>query len=152
MLLLGCGAFLTDVAERADVVELALARGATWSEAGRPALQSATTAALTPTLNSMAVMGLVMMPGMMTGQMLGGQPPVVAGCYQVMIMYLVCAASCLTTLVLLGLASTAAFDTARHALRRGALAPRPPAQRRDVSGCVEIKFRALHAFDATSSP
>ena len=129
---LGCGAFLTDVAERADVVELALARGATWREAALPSLRSATTAALTPTLNSMAVMGLVMMPGMMTGQMLGGQPPVVAGCYQVMIMYLVCAASCLTTLVLLGLASTAAFDTARHALRRGALAPRPPAQRRDI--------------------
>ena len=108
---LGCGAFLTDVAERADVVELALARGATWREAALPSLRSATTAALTPTLNSMAVMGLVMMPGMMTGQMLGGQPPVVAGCYQVMIMYLVCAASCLTTLVLLGLASTAVWKS-----------------------------------------
>ena len=40
---LGCGAFLTDVAERADVVELALARGATWHEAAAPALRSATT-------------------------------------------------------------------------------------------------------------
>ena len=49
----------------------------------------------------MAVMGLVMMPGMMTGQMLGGQPPVVAGCYQVMIMYLVSAAGCITTGLLL---------------------------------------------------
>jgi len=147
---LGCGAFLTDLAERADVVELALSRGASWREAALPSLRAATTAALTPTLNSMAVMGLVMMPGMMTGQMLGGQPPVVAGVYQVMIMYLVCAASCLTTLVLLGLASTAVFDTKLHALRRNTLKPRPPSQRRDilVAFLLYLRDSALSVFAA----
>lgn len=94
---LGANAFLVDLAEGTDRVELALCRGASWREAALPSLRKAMTAALTPTLNSMAVMGLVMMPGMMTGQMLGGQPPVVAGCYQIMIMYLVCAAGCVAT-------------------------------------------------------
>ncbi|KAH8064516.1 hypothetical protein JL722_1392 [Aureococcus anophagefferens] len=48
---LGANAFLTDVAEGSDRVELCLSRGASWREAALPALRKAMTAALTPTLN-----------------------------------------------------------------------------------------------------
>jgi putative ABC transport system permease protein len=44
-------------------------------------------AAVTPTLASMATIGLVALPGMMTGQILGGSIPMVAIKYQIAIMF-----------------------------------------------------------------
>jgi putative ABC transport system permease protein len=46
-----------------------------------------------PTLNQMAVVGLVSLPGMMTGQVLAGQSPLQAVRYQIVIMFLIAAAS-----------------------------------------------------------
>ncbi|KAK7233020.1 Uncharacterized protein family (UPF0014) [Aureococcus anophagefferens] len=153
---LGANAFLTDVAEGSDRVELCLSRGASWREAALPALRKAMTAALTPTLNSMAVMGLVMMPGMMTGQMLGGQPPLVAGGYQVMIMYLVSAAGCITTGLLLFFAAFSVFDARTHVLRRDLIRRRTKAQKKDIllalAGAARAAFaRAVEAKPAASS-
>ena len=44
---------------------------------------------MTPIINSMAAAGLVSLPGMMTGQILGGTPPVEAVKYQILIMFLI---------------------------------------------------------------
>jgi putative ABC transport system permease protein len=152
---LGANAFLTDVAEGSDRVELCLSRGASWREAALPALRKAMTAALTPTLNSMAVMGLVMMPGMMTGQMLGGQPPLVAGGYQVMIMYLVSAAGCITTGLLLFFAAFSVFDARTHVLRRDLIRRRTKAQKKDIllalAGAARAAFARAAAKPAASS-
>lgn len=52
-----------------------LALGASRLEATRGLLQDAVATALTPVLNQMAVIGLVSIPGMMTGQILGGSTP-----------------------------------------------------------------------------
>jgi putative ABC transport system permease protein len=41
---------------------------------------------LTPTLNAMLVVGVVKLPGMMTGQMLGGSIPFQAALYQLLIL------------------------------------------------------------------
>ena len=43
-------------------------------------------AGLNPLLATMSVIGLISLPGMMTGQILGGASPVIAIKYQVMIM------------------------------------------------------------------
>lgn len=51
-----------------------------------PWARQSITAALSPTLASMASIGLVSLPGMMTGQILGGSVPVVAIKYQIAIM------------------------------------------------------------------
>ena len=74
--------------ERA-AVEMALCLGATGWEAARPAVRDALRAALVPTLNSMAVAGLVTLPGMMTGQILAGIPPAQAVRYQILIFLLI---------------------------------------------------------------
>ena len=58
-----------------DRVELLLALGASRLEATRALLQHSVATALTPVLNQMAVIGLVSIPGMMTGQILGGSSP-----------------------------------------------------------------------------
>lgn len=55
--------FLSELAEGTDRIQLRLCRGASWFEAVLPSVQKSLVTALTPTLNSMSVMGLVMIPG-----------------------------------------------------------------------------------------
>ena len=64
-----------------------------------------------PTLNSMAVMGIVSLPGMMTGQILAGAPPTTAVRYQIMIMFVLAASSALGSLVIVVLAFRTLFDS-----------------------------------------
>jgi len=44
---------------------------------------------LIPIINAMAAAGIVSLPGMMTGQILAGIPPVEAVKYQILIMFLI---------------------------------------------------------------
>ncbi len=63
-----------------------LSLGASHYEALLPYLRESVQLALKPTLASMATMGIVALPGMMTGVILGGASPEVAIKYQIMIM------------------------------------------------------------------
>jgi len=56
------------------------------TQALRPYFKESFLAAITPTIASMATIGLVSLPGMMTGQILGGSIPIVAIKYQIAIM------------------------------------------------------------------
>ncbi len=53
----------------------------------KPFLKESIVAGITPTMASMATIGLVSLPGMMTGQILGGSIPLVAVKYQIAIMF-----------------------------------------------------------------
>ena len=70
-------------------VEAQLMLGATRWEAAAPVTREALRSALMPTINSMAATGLVSLPGMMTGQILSGVPPVEAVKYQILVMFLI---------------------------------------------------------------
>jgi ABC transporter, permease protein len=63
-----------------------LCNGATIQEALRPFISKAIFSAFNPSIASMAVMGLVSMPGTMIGQIIAGSAPGVAVRYQIMIM------------------------------------------------------------------
>lgn len=65
---------------------------------------------LNPLIASIETMGLVTLPGMMTGQILGGTEPVVAIKYQIAIMLAILAARYLSVLAALWLTSFKAFD------------------------------------------
>jgi putative ABC transport system permease protein len=80
-----------------DWVETVLALGGSRWEAARDAARAAVRAGMLPTLNQMAVVGVVSLPGMMTGQVLAGQSPLQAVRYQIVIMFLIAAASSLGT-------------------------------------------------------
>ena len=54
-------------------------------------------AALIPVINSLFAVGLVSLPGMMTGQILSGVSPFIAARYQIMVMCMIFASSGLTT-------------------------------------------------------
>ena len=87
-----------------DQVETLLALGATRWEAARAPVQQALRTGMMPTINSMMVVGLVSLPGMMTGQLLAGADPMQAVMYQIVIMFLIAAGTSLGTLsvILLG--------------------------------------------------
>ncbi|MDW6003823.1 ABC transporter permease [Vibrio mangrovi] len=72
--------------ERKSEYEAALSLGASPRYASRPFIQNAIQKANAPILASMATIGLVTLPGMMTGQILGGSSPLIAIKYQFMIM------------------------------------------------------------------
>ncbi|NUQ60901.1 MAG: iron export ABC transporter permease subunit FetB [Pirellulales bacterium] len=87
-----------------DQVETLLVLGATGWEAARGPVQQAVRTGMVPIINSMMVVGLVSLPGMMTGQLLAGVEPVQAVMYQIVIMFLIAAGTSLGTVsvVLLG--------------------------------------------------
>ncbi|MGS0683060.1 ABC transporter permease [Shewanella sp. 125m-7] len=81
----------------------ALALGASASQASLPFVQTAMQQSFAPILASMATMGLVTLPGMMTGQILGGVDPLIAIKYQLVIsvaIFVTLSVSVSTTLVL----------------------------------------------------
>lgn len=80
-----------------STVEMILALGGSRWEAAQIAARQAVKAGMTPTLNQMSVVGIVSLPGMMTGQVMAGQSPVEAVRYQIVIMFLIAAASALGT-------------------------------------------------------
>lgn len=81
-----------------------LANGARLSEAIRPFIRDACQAALSPTVASMATIGLVALPGMMTGVILGGAEPTTAIKYQIAIMIAIFCGTAIT--VILGIRLT----------------------------------------------
>ena len=78
-------------------IEMILALGGSRWEAARDAVRQAVRAGMMPTLNQMSVVGIVSLPGMMTGQVLAGQSPMEAVRYQIVIMFLIAAGSALGT-------------------------------------------------------
>ena len=78
---------------------LALAQGARIREAILPYLRDACEAALMPTVATMATIGLVSLPGMMTGVILGGTSPSAAIKYQVAIMIAIFVGTTITVLL-----------------------------------------------------
>lgn len=64
-----------------------------------PFVNQAVETALLPTLNSMLGMGIVALPGMMTGQILSGTAPTTAIFYQIAIMIAICTVVCLSTFI-----------------------------------------------------
>jgi len=61
-----------------------------------PFVNQAVETALLPTLNSMIGMGIISLPGMMTGQILSGTMPMTAILYQIAIIIAICAVTCLS--------------------------------------------------------
>ncbi|MCF7481700.1 ABC transporter permease [Vibrio sp. J1-1] len=72
--------------ERKTEYEAAISLGASPKYASFPFVQEALRKSMAPTLASMTATGLVTLPGMMTGQILGGASPMVAIKYQLVIM------------------------------------------------------------------
>jgi putative ABC transport system permease protein len=106
-----------ELTEKRAEVEARLALGHSSRQAGQPYVRSAMRTALTPQIESTKAVGLVFLPGAMTGLILAGVDPVDAVLVQATIMYLILGAVA-TTSVVVGLGSIRQLFTPDHRLRR----------------------------------
>ncbi len=89
-----------DSIEKGEKVFLhTLAQGARLHEAIRPYLRDACQAALLPTVATMGTIGLVALPGMMTGVIMGGADPMTAIKYQIAIMIAIFSGTAITVML-----------------------------------------------------
>ena len=95
---------------RSAEIEAMLTFGATPWEAIQPSVREAIRAGMTPTINSLMVVGLVSLPGMMTGQILGGADPREAVRYQIVVQLMIAAAVAIGCLILVGLSYKKLFN------------------------------------------
>jgi len=87
-----------------------IAMGATVREAAAPFLKEAYRAGLAPALANMATMGIAFLPGMMTGQLLGGSAPLVAVKYQITIVLAIFVSTDLASLLCITFSMRRGFD------------------------------------------
>ncbi len=87
--------------------------GATRWEAARQPMQHAVRTGMIPIINAMMVVGIVSLPGMMTGQILSGASPLEAVKYQIVIMFLIASATALCTVSVILLSFLRLFN-AQH--------------------------------------
>lgn len=93
----GLNTFTESLVTRREQVESLLALGATRWESARGSVQHAIRTGMIPIINSMMVVGIVSLPGVMTGQLIAGVAPAQAVKYQVVIMFLIASATALGT-------------------------------------------------------
>jgi putative ABC transport system permease protein len=89
----------SEMQTRRGEVEAYLALGASPARAASEPVRRAMTAALIPSINGLMVVGLVQLPGMMTGQILAGQSPLLAVRYQIVVAFMLAGATALTTAI-----------------------------------------------------
>lgn len=82
-----------DLAARRDEVRTLLSLGATPGEALHASVRTSLRAGMIPSINNMAAVGVVSIPGMMTGQVLAGADPAGAARYQIVVMFMIAAAT-----------------------------------------------------------
>jgi putative ABC transport system permease protein len=78
-------------------VEAYLALGASTHRASSEPVRRAIIAAMIPAVNSLAVVGIVSLPGMMTGQILAGTDPTLAVRYQLVVAFMLIASTAITS-------------------------------------------------------
>jgi putative ABC transport system permease protein len=95
---------------RKHVVEEALILGATPREASARIINQSFDSAIMPTINSMLGMGIIFLPGMMTGQILAGVSPTTAIAYQIGIMLGILGSVALSVIIILQLGYKTFFN------------------------------------------
>ncbi len=80
-----------------DRIELYLSHGATPVESTTENFKSAIKSGMIPSINALMSVGVVSIPGMMTGQILAGVSPLIAVKYQIVIMLLLVGSTALST-------------------------------------------------------
>ena len=114
---IGVNSLVESMTVRRSLVEEALILGASPQEASRDIVNRAFDAAILPTINSMLGMGIVFLPGMMTGQILSGTIPTTAITYQIAIMLGILGSVSSTVLIMLQFGYRTFFNRQSQLLR-----------------------------------
>ncbi len=119
-----------DLDARDEEVLALTALGASPWEAAAPSIRSALRAGLMPTINSMAAVGIVFIPGMMAGQILAGADPLAATGYQIVVMLMVAAATAVGSMLAVLLTYKRRFTDDGVFIERGMRPEQSPRSRR----------------------
>lgn len=112
---LSMGRVRDEINSHAAQIEAALALGATSRQAGHPYLRVALHAGMTPIVDSTKTVGLIALPGAMTGMILAGASPLQAVQLQIIVMYMLIGAAAFTGLASVWL-TYRRFFTPQHQL------------------------------------
>ena len=104
----------SDIRKQRAEVELALCLGATYQEATTSILRDTIRAGMIPSINSMMTVGLVSIPGMMTGQILAGSDPVIAIKYQIIVMLMLVASTAIGSIIVVNVMRRRCFTKAHQ--------------------------------------
>jgi len=107
---LGMGRLTEASHQERGTIEGRLLLGQTRVEATSHLRLDAIRTGMVPIMNAMAAAGIVSLPGMMTGQILAGSPPVEAIKYQILIMFLIASGTGFGVVVSVGLTARRLFD------------------------------------------
>jgi putative ABC transport system permease protein len=112
--------FRSEVISHAGEIETALALGATpRATVGRYA-ESSIQSSLIPAIDNLRSLGIVWIPGLMTGMLLSGAKPLYAAIYQFVVIAMILASSGLTSLLSTTLIQSHAFSPAEQLVLKGA--------------------------------
>jgi len=108
----------SDLKARRSEVEMMLALGADYREASQDILRGAIKAAMIPSINSLMAVGLVSLPGMMTGQILSGVDPLISIRYQIVVMLMLVASTSLGAFLVTNLVRRRCFSPSQRLVIR----------------------------------
>ncbi|HEC12553.1 MAG TPA: iron export ABC transporter permease subunit FetB [Acidiferrobacteraceae bacterium] len=111
--------------QQRDMIEARLSLGENGAQAMGPIRRDSMRVGMIPIINAMAAAGIVSLPGMMTGQILAGSPPLEAVKYQILIMFLIGAGTGFGTICAVHFGAHRLFD-GRDRLRLDRLYARQP--------------------------
>lgn len=99
-----------EVSNRKEEIAVILSLGGTAGQAMKSILKDVIRSSMIPTIEGTKTMGLVQLPGMMTGQIIGGADPAEAVRFQLVIVFSLLAAAALTSIILSRLVYPALFN------------------------------------------
>jgi len=109
--------FTAEVEARQDETELILSLGGTPKQAVHTSLITSIKASTIPTIESQKTIGLVQLPGMMSGQIIAGADPVQAVQFQLLILFLLLTTAVITSVMLGYLSYPALFNKRMQLLK-----------------------------------
>jgi putative ABC transport system permease protein len=104
----------SNIRKQRSEVELYLSLGATRGEATQGIAREAIKAGMIPSINSMMAVGIVFLPGMMTGQILAGADPVIAVKYQIVVMLMLVGSTAIGSIIVTYIARNLCFNKAEQ--------------------------------------
>jgi putative ABC transport system permease protein len=87
--------------QQRDVIEMKLCLGANYREASGEIFRNAVSAGMIPSINAMMGVGLVFLPGMMSGQILAGTDPMIAIRYQIVVMFMLVGSTAMSAIIVM---------------------------------------------------
>ena len=96
--------------QQRSVIEARLILGQDWRTAIGDITRDSVRVGMIPMINAMAAAGIVSLPGMMTGQILSGTPPLEAVKYQILIMFLITAGTGISAVLATWIGAKHLFD------------------------------------------